>query len=192
MVCSFYENTYTVLYSRKDSSWKLADFGITCEATSQTLRSTDVGRGTPGYRAPELLNEDPVYNNKVDIWALGCILYELAVGEQAFANDFATREYKVSKTVLTVDLDGNFSDQCKQNITSSILAMLQKDSSFRPSAADLFEECRARYLGQQVPPPNSNTPSGNLRQSNVELVNNSGSLSQGNVSVFSKTLRLIY
>ena len=37
--------------------------------------------GTPYYQAPELLIEDNyIYTNKVDIWALGMMWYELLTG----------------------------------------------------------------------------------------------------------------
>jgi NIMA (never in mitosis gene a)-related kinase len=33
--------------------------------------------GTPYYLSPELCEDKP-YNEKSDVWALGCVLYELA------------------------------------------------------------------------------------------------------------------
>lgn len=35
------------------------------------------GVGTPLYYSPELCREEP-YNDKSDVWALGCVVYELA------------------------------------------------------------------------------------------------------------------
>jgi serine/threonine protein kinase len=39
--------------------------------------------GTPYYLSPELC-EGKRYNHKSDVWALGCVLYELATFKHAF------------------------------------------------------------------------------------------------------------
>ena len=39
--------------------------------------------GTPCYISPEVCNNKP-YNQKSDIWALGCMLYELMTLRRAF------------------------------------------------------------------------------------------------------------
>jgi len=61
---------------------KLGDFGI-----SKVLESTnDVAmtvQGTPYYMSPEVCQSKP-YDYKSDVWALGCILYELATLKHAF------------------------------------------------------------------------------------------------------------
>lgn len=120
--------------------WKLADFGFSSEADSKTLLTSNMGRGTTCYRAPELLSFDAVYNNKVDIWSMGCILYELAVGRRVFKDDWAASEYKKSSGTLEIHLDENFSSQCKETITTHIMCMLQIDSTLRPSATYFLEE----------------------------------------------------
>jgi serine/threonine protein kinase len=81
-----------VLYSERDACWKITDFGTATEATSKHFNTTRYPRGTACYRAPELIREDPKYNNKVDIWALGCILYEISTGYKLFSSDFAVLE----------------------------------------------------------------------------------------------------
>ncbi|KAG6619098.1 ULK/FUSED protein kinase [Phytophthora cinnamomi] len=64
---------------------KLADFGFARAIAhdSSLLRSI---KGTPLYMAPELVQEKP-YNYTVDLWSLGVILYELAVGKPPFYTD---------------------------------------------------------------------------------------------------------
>jgi len=63
-----------VLLCVKEGAWKIADFGLASDGTSKKLHTTRDGRGTPCYRAPEFIQESACYNNKVDIWSLGCIL----------------------------------------------------------------------------------------------------------------------
>jgi serine/threonine protein kinase len=68
--------------------WKVGDFGITTVGTSKNLIATNNQRGTLHYLAPEIILCEPgvpSYTNKVDIWSLGAILYELCTGRKAFA-----------------------------------------------------------------------------------------------------------
>jgi serine/threonine protein kinase len=124
-----------VLYPLKDSAWKLADFGFASDANSQSFQTSSKGRGTPCYRAPEFFaDHNPGFNNKVDIWSMGCILYELAVGRRAFENDYSILEYRLSRNPPIVSLDDNFSNDEKDTIKKNITVMLQLDPSLRPSA----------------------------------------------------------
>jgi serine/threonine protein kinase len=85
--------TIFVLYTQRYGLWKITDFGISAEATSWRARGTQFSRGTSSYRAPELLTETPIFTNKVDIWGLGCILYELCVKKKAFGEDWNVQQY---------------------------------------------------------------------------------------------------
>ncbi|DAZ98273.1 TPA: hypothetical protein N0F65_008958 [Lagenidium giganteum] len=64
---------------------KLADFGFARAISHDTSVLTSI-KGTPLYMAPELVQEKP-YNYTVDLWSLGVILYELAVGRPPFYTD---------------------------------------------------------------------------------------------------------
>src|SRR5271170_1008685 len=86
----------------KDGKWKIADFGLSTEATSKHARTTIFANGTPCYRAPELLNENPNFTNKVDIWALGCIVYELFFEKRIFATEWDVNAYHTSESLLAV------------------------------------------------------------------------------------------
>lgn len=55
---------------------KLADFG-TCKHIDPKLVNMDhTAIGTIQTMAPEVFNEEG-YDNKIDIWSLGCVLYEI-------------------------------------------------------------------------------------------------------------------
>ena len=67
---------------------KLCDFGLARQfPTSETVEQQGPRRGTPCYMAPELFSADGVYSTASDLWSLGCILYELAVGTPPFVSN---------------------------------------------------------------------------------------------------------
>ncbi|XP_032635774.1 serine/threonine-protein kinase 36 [Chelonoidis abingdonii] len=61
---------------------KLCDFGFARAMSINTMVLTSI-KGTPLYMAPELVQERP-YDHTADLWAVGCILYELVVGTPPF------------------------------------------------------------------------------------------------------------
>lgn len=81
---------FDVKYINKPSI-VIADFGAAC--TEDETYEKDFG--TRYYRAPEVILSGEI-TNKVDIWAAGCILYELIVGSFLFDPDkdkYNTRNY---------------------------------------------------------------------------------------------------
>ncbi|KAK0538900.1 hypothetical protein OC834_000225 [Tilletia horrida] len=60
---------------------KLGDFGLSKQVGTAELARTYVG--TPYYMSPELATGGP-YDAKSDIWALGCIVYELCARKPPF------------------------------------------------------------------------------------------------------------
>jgi len=135
-----------VLYSGKDKAWKIADFGFTSEGTASRFHTSKDARGTPSYRPPELLQDGKrVFNNKVDIWALGCILHELVVRRKAFPGDWAVHRHSDSGKEFNVSLDETFNQETKTCISETIQSMLQIIPSARPTASTLFEKFQRFY-----------------------------------------------
>ncbi|MCO4769327.1 MAG: serine/threonine protein kinase, partial [Deltaproteobacteria bacterium] len=65
---------------------KVVDFGIARASNVERRTATGVGKGTPAYMSPEQLYGQPV-DPRSDLFALGCVLFELAVGERLFDAD---------------------------------------------------------------------------------------------------------
>ena len=84
---------------RADGTVKLLDFGLAkafateaeaSERDSPTVTALDIGgravMGTPAYMSPEQARGLPV-DKRADIWAFGCVLYEMLAGRRAFAGE---------------------------------------------------------------------------------------------------------
>jgi len=67
---------------------KVADFGLAkaVEGGNNQTRSGST-MGTPAYMAPEQIRDSSKVDQRADIFSLGCILYELVCGRQAFEGE---------------------------------------------------------------------------------------------------------
>uniref|UniRef100_A0A7S3R0S0 Protein kinase domain-containing protein n=2 Tax=Dunaliella TaxID=3044 RepID=A0A7S3R0S0_DUNTE len=69
---------------------KLGGFGLSrrlSDINKTPLQSLPPAkRGTPAYMAPELFSEGSTHSSASDLWALGCVLYEAAMGRPPFLN----------------------------------------------------------------------------------------------------------
>ena len=63
---------------------KLGDFGLSRTIREGSERPLTCEVVTPVYRAPELLLGDRKYGKAVDVWSLGCVLYEMMTGRILF------------------------------------------------------------------------------------------------------------
>ncbi|XP_041116183.1 serine/threonine-protein kinase Nek3-like [Polyodon spathula] len=75
---------------------KLGDFGSACILNSpEAYACTYIG--TPYYVSPEIWDSKP-YNNKSDVWSLGCVLYELCTLKHPFqANSWKSLILKICR-----------------------------------------------------------------------------------------------
>jgi serine/threonine protein kinase len=73
---------------------KITDFGIARVMTEQTISKGILG--SPSYMSPEQIKEEPV-TNVSDIFSLGCVIYELFSGRQAFPGEnYFSIMYKIT------------------------------------------------------------------------------------------------
>ncbi|MDR0404963.1 MAG: protein kinase, partial [Oscillospiraceae bacterium] len=121
---------------------KIIDFGVSNFITQfNSLLKTRIG--TPLYMAPEMLDGKP-YSPKVDIWALGVLIYEITTGVRPFGNDpsyflrdVSTREpdwnpfFTASAALGIKDI---------KKFCSFVHLMLRKEDVNRSSTADICKE----------------------------------------------------
>ncbi len=69
----------------------LTDFGLTRPPERTNLTAAGQFIGTPDYMAPEQLQDLPI-TGRVDVYSLGCMLYEMLTGEIPYASDSTMRK----------------------------------------------------------------------------------------------------
>nr|XP_012321633.1 serine/threonine-protein kinase Nek5 [Aotus nancymaae] len=74
--------TQNIFLSKNGMVAKLGDFGI-ARVLNNSMELARTCVGTPYYLSPEICQNKP-YNNKTDIWSLGCVLYELCTLKHPF------------------------------------------------------------------------------------------------------------
>ncbi|KAL1431594.1 hypothetical protein MTO96_014107 [Rhipicephalus appendiculatus] len=122
--------TQNLLLNQCRSIVKVGDFGISKILSSKSKAESMVG--TPNNLSPEICVGKP-YNQKSDIWALGCILYELLTLRSPFEGNH------VPSLVMKI-IRGSYepvSDHYSAQVRHLLEQMLQKESSQRPSVNQL-------------------------------------------------------
>ena len=89
--------------------------------------------GTPYYASPEVWRDQP-YDNKCDIWSLGCVLYELA----ALRPPFMAKDMKALFQKVTRGVFANIPSRYSGDLYFLISKMLTVDVGLRPSASQLL------------------------------------------------------
>ncbi len=74
-----------------DGSTMVADFGIAraLGGSEQPLTSTGIAIGTPAYMSPEQASGTRELDARSDVYALGCVLYEMLAGEPPYTGPTA-------------------------------------------------------------------------------------------------------
>jgi len=114
---------------------KLADFGLAKRWGTQSASVMKSFVGTILYSCPEIVQSQP-YTEKADIWALGCIMYELMTFKQPFG---AGNLLTVAKKIVDGEYEPVNEDHYSQLLIQTIKACMTADPAKRP---DILELCQ--------------------------------------------------
>uniref|UniRef100_A0A4W6E0U6 non-specific serine/threonine protein kinase n=1 Tax=Lates calcarifer TaxID=8187 RepID=A0A4W6E0U6_LATCA len=137
------------IFLTKDGTVQLGDFGI-ARVLNSTVELARTCIGTPYYLSPEICENKP-YNNKSDIWALGCVLYEMCTLKHAF-------EAGNMKNLVLKIIRGTYppvSVHYSQDLRSLLALLFKRNPRERPSVSSILDKpflsCRIeRFLTPQL------------------------------------------
>ena len=117
---------------------KICDFKKALNINEMTMQDIKKNKTamTPCYTAPELFSDSGIYSFKTDLWALGCIMYEMALGQVPFF------EERVNKLIMKIINDEvNFNkrqfNQYSMEFMEVLKKLLEKDPAQRPSWGEI-------------------------------------------------------
>ncbi|KAM6938096.1 serine/threonine-protein kinase Nek1 isoform 2-T2 [Lycodopsis pacificus] len=137
------------IFLTKNGTVQLGDFGI-ARVLNSTVELARTCIGTPYYLSPEICENKP-YNNKSDIWALGCVLYEMCTLKHAF-------EAGNMKNLVLKIIRGSYppvSLHYSQELRSLLALLFKRSPRERPSVSSVLDKpfltCRIeRFLTPQI------------------------------------------
>ncbi|XP_053921271.1 serine/threonine-protein kinase Nek1 isoform X4 [Cuculus canorus] len=122
------------IFLTKDGTIQLGDFGI-ARVLNSTAELARTCIGTPYYLSPEICQNKP-YNNKSDIWALGCVLYEMCTLKHAF-------EAGNMKNLVLKIISGPFppvSTHYSYDLRNLLSQLFKRNPRNRPSVNSILEK----------------------------------------------------
>jgi len=119
----------------------VADFGIALAASSAGSRMTETGMslGTPHYMSPEQAMGERTLDARTDVYALGCVLYEMLTGDPPFTG--STAQAIVAKVMTEKPVPPSRGrDTVPETVEDALLAALAKLPADRFASAAEFAE----------------------------------------------------
>ncbi|XP_065752280.1 serine/threonine-protein kinase Nek5 [Phocoena phocoena] len=141
--------TQNIFLSKNGMVAKLGDFGI-ARVLNNTMELARTCVGTPYYLSPEICQNKP-YNNKTDIWSLGCVLYELCTLRHPFeGNNLHQLVLKICQARVPP-----ISPRFSHDLQSLISQLFEVSPRARPSISSILkrpflENLMAKYLTPEV------------------------------------------
>jgi NIMA (never in mitosis gene a)-related kinase len=122
------------IFLTKEEKVKIGDLGV-----AKVLNQTNFARtfiGTPYYLSPEICEEKP-YNDKSDIWALGCILYEMTTFKHPFN---ATNQGALVLKILRGKYDPISNKDYSIDLKKMVDKLLERNHFKRPSISEIIRD----------------------------------------------------
>ncbi len=133
------------VFVTKEGVLKLGDFGIARDQHEQSLTDAGLTVGTYSYMPPELVRGESEITGQVDLYALGCVMFELVTGRPPFLGDNFAQIFE-QHLKSEPPRPSQLGIKCPQKYEDIITELLAKKAEDRPFNARAVQG----YLGELI------------------------------------------
>ncbi len=129
-------NVLLAKHGEEDDFVKVLDFGLVKHIESdveQELTKAGLFMGSPKYMAPEQIRGDDLVDGRADIYALGCVMYEMLTGKVPFDRENTVKVLMahLHEPPPPINVEG-----VPEALAQVVMRCLAKDAEQRPTTMD--------------------------------------------------------
>ena len=123
----------------KQGQLKLSDFGLVTVIAGRRLTASGRTMGTVEYMSPEQIRGKPALTQRSDLYALGCVIYEMLAGHPPYAGE-NTIEIMHKHLKEPIPHIVRVMPDCPLDLDQLICELLAKTPELRPDSAGVVSQ----------------------------------------------------
>jgi serine/threonine protein kinase len=133
------------LFLAEDGLLKVGDFGLARDLNNSRLTLDGQTVGTCRYMPPEQIGGEAGLNGGTDLYAVGCILYEMLAGQTPFDGGTIIEIFEAHLNDTT-DAPADLVRDCPADLSDLVMLLLEKRPADRPTDALAVQSALADIL----------------------------------------------
>lgn len=131
---------------------KICDFGLTESMEKTHLSRREAEAGSPRYMAPEVFDARSRLSEKLDVWALACLVVEILLSRLPHEDCSTLQQIAVKLLIhFKPPYEDSWSDGFRPELPQVLQPCFRHDPEQRPSSASLLEglSCMDQWMAQK-------------------------------------------
>lgn len=145
------------VFLSQEGKIKLGDFGLAKDAGSYALTTEGMTVGTCQYMSPEQIEGRKEIDGKLDLYSLGCLLYEMIAGKPPYQGANMMAILQQHQTATPPNLRQT-APNCPEELALLVQQLLAKRPEDRPANASVVGDRLKAILAGHARPKDENQP----------------------------------
>ncbi len=137
------------LFLAANGDLKLGDFGIARDTKAADITSSGLTVGTYAYMSPEQIVGDREITGKTDLYALGCLVFEMLTGRPPFEGENFAQLFEQHLRTQPPRVR-SLAPECPEELDNLIAELLDKSPDARPFNARTVQAVLMRLLDRPL------------------------------------------